>query len=406
MTSKRMATVAVAALALVGPGHAEATLLPAGTRLAVRLDTPVSSRRSHPGDVVQATLIAPIRIGSEIVLSAGSTVTGNVVEVGHLNKPPRAVIRLAFSMLVTGEVRVPIDARMTDVDNARETVDAEGRIVGPAHHRFRPGVVEAGLWLAHANPLVAVLLEAGRIAQASARRTSIDFAGGTDATLELTTPAEIDGAPETPDREMVLPEELAAIAHAQPGRVGTGAPRRPADVTNLLFIGSADEARAAFEAAGWTRPDRPSLRTDAKLLWAFAERRTYRSAPVSRLDLDGRPPDLVFERQANTITQRHHVRLWKQPGSWGGRSIFVAAASHDVGIFFSRSGLRFTHHIDPWIDVERDKIIDDLAFVGRVAGQAFVDRPGLPTRCRNAAGDRISTDARMGVVVLRPFAVP
>src|SRR5262249_53550239 len=147
-----------------------------------------------------------------------------------------------------------------------------------------------------------------------------------------------------------------------PGRVLGGSGKTPADVVNLAFVGSAEEIRAAFLAAGWRTADRPCLRTGMKLLWAFAEARSYRSAPVSRLSLDGRPPDLVFQKQLDTISKRHHIRLWKRNETWEGRPVWVAAASRDVGLFFSRGGPRVTHHIEPWIDAERDKIVDDLAF--------------------------------------------
>jgi hypothetical protein len=68
---------------------------------------------------------------------------------------------------------------------------------------------------------------------------------------------------------------------------------------------------------------------------------------------------------------------------------------------FSRELKTFTHEIDPRVDLERDKIVDDLVFAGRVASQAMVDRPNAPRSDRNAAGDQFETDGRIAVVALR-----
>jgi len=171
-------------------------------------------------------------------------------------------------------------------------------------------------------------------------------------------------------------------------------------VTNLLLVGSQAQVEDAFVAAGWTRARPMGLRARLRGLLALILKRGDHAAPVSRLDLRGRPPDIVFEKQNDTLAQRHHVRIWNEEGS-PGRAVWVGAATHDVGIAFARRLHAFTHRIDPHIDAEREKIVDDLRLTGEVAATALLDRPRPPEPGENATGEAIETDGRMALVVLR-----
>jgi hypothetical protein len=79
----------------------------------------------------------------------------------------------------------------------------------------------------------------------------------------------------------------------------------------------------------------------------------------------------------------------------------VVAATHDTGIDFSQENRTFIHKIDPQIDRERAKVVNDLIFGGHVRSVAIVDRPAVPERGQNATGDNIETDAKMAVLVLQ-----
>jgi hypothetical protein len=391
------AALAITILAAAASPLAGETVLGAGSHLSVRLAAPVSSRTSKAGDVVQASVVAAVDAAGPLTPHDASVV-GRVVEVGRLHKPDRAMVRLEFSSLAGRGETAPLCAHLVSVDNAREVVDDEGRIVLRSPH-LRPSWMEALLLLAHVDPMVAVAVEAGRIVHRVGRPSSIELPAGTEVTLELDEPAATVALEADPDAAPIAPA-LADLVRAEPRRVLAASGKTPADVVNMTFVGTADEIRAAFVAAGWRQADRACLRSGFKLLWAFAEARSYRSAPVSRLSLDGRPPDLVFEKQLDTISKRHHVRLWKRNETWEGRPVFVATASRDVGLFLSRDGPRITHHIEPWIDTERDKIVEDLSFAGYVASTAKVDRPAVEVRCHNTAGDLVLTDGRAAVVVV------
>jgi hypothetical protein len=130
----------------------------------------------------------------------------------------------------------------------------------------------------------------------------------------------------------------------------------------------------------------------------MAEMRGYQEAPVSVLLLDGRAPDLVFEKTNDTFAARHHMRIWQRPGQFGGQEIWVCSATHDTGISFSDESRTFIHKIDPNIDLERAKVVNDLLLTGLVRGLSLVERSGLPQNMSNATGDALKTDGSMAVV--------
>jgi hypothetical protein len=78
--------------------------------------------------------------------------------------------------------------------------------------------------------------------------------------------------------------------------------------------------------------------------------------------------------------------------------VWVAAATHDISITLSPANYSFTHGIDPNIDAERSKVVNDLLFTGRVKAIALVDRPDMPKDASNATGDPLATDGKQAVL--------
>ena len=95
---------------------------------------------------------------------------------------------------------------------------------------------------------------------------------------------------------------------------------------------------------------------------------------------------------------RHHIRIWQQGQQFDGKPVWVAAATHDISITFSQESKSFTHGIDPNIDLERSKVVNDMLFTGKVHGVSLVDRTNLPPNPSNATGDRLVTDGKMAAV--------
>jgi hypothetical protein len=164
-----------------------------------------------------------------------------------------------------------------------------------------------------------------------------------------------------------------------------------------MFLGSRQQMEDAFEKAGWSRAARLSDQSKLETFRAMAEMRGYQKAPVSVLLLNGRPPDLVFEKINDTFAARHHLRIWQMPGTFDRNEIWVCSATHDTGISFSDETRTFIHKIYPRIDLERAKVVNDLLLTGLVRGLSLVDRSGLPRDMFNATGDELKTDGAMAV---------
>ena len=387
------------ALAAAHPGRAFE--LPTGTRLSIRLTTRVSSRASRPGERVGAVLIAPVEVGGRLVMPAGNAVRGTVRDVKKQHG--RASLTLDFSEIVVDDgVGLPMDARVTAIEDSRESVTEDGRIVGVRPMRRLPTPLLAfAMVLADVQPLVMGAFAAARLVLRALQHAAIDYPPGVELTLALEAPLEI----EEPAPMVPLPVADAALSdfvQGLPFRTQSAKHHTDSDVTNLLFVGSQAQVAEAFAGAGWTRARSMSVRARLRGLVALVTKRGYKTAAVSRHELESRPPDLVFQKQNNTLAKRHHVRIWKYPEGPGGETVWVGAATHDVAIVFDRSHHAFTHRIDPRIDVERTKIVHDLQHTGQVGAVFLVDRDDAPSLADGAEGPVMETDGRMAVVVLGP----
>ena len=174
---------------------------------------------------------------------------------------------------------------------------------------------------------------------------------------------------------------------------------KPADLTNIVLIGSRSDVERAFAAAGWTTTAKLNFGSGMRTLFAAAEQHPYRRAPVLTLFLYDRNPDLVFQKQTDTMAKRHHIRLWQETSTLDGQPVWVGAATHDVAITFSPSK-GFTHRIDASVDLERTKVVDDLLFSGEATFRGLVDRPNVPRESKNATGDPVRTDGRIAILSL------
>ncbi len=392
-----MRSALVAAL-IVGAAHG--AVLPPGTELEVRLKSRVASNASKPGDAVEAVLIRPVVVKGEIAVPAGAAVTGTVKAAAPIAKPDtRALLDLAFTKLLD----FPIDARTASIDNAREAVDDKGQILGILGSETLVARMDAGIAkLTQRSSKFGGFLGTVKAAVLREPEPEIVYGPGVEMTLALAKPAEVkptavppaDLAPAGPE------EEIFGLVNAQPVQTTT-MDKTPSDLTNLMFIGTEQELSSAFEAAGWATAAQLSTASGLEVFRAVAEMRGYKEAPMSVLLLDGNKPDLVFQKQNNTFAMRHHLRIWKRPGDFHGRIVWVCAATHDIGIDFSAEKRTFIHKIDPEIDRERAKVVGDLVFGGHVRSLSLVARPSAPQHSENATGDKLETDGRMAVLELK-----
>jgi len=181
----------------------------------------------------------------------------------------------------------------------------------------------------------------------------------------------------------------------------------PADPINVALVGTKEDVVAAMRAAGWIQADRITFRSGLRDAGSVLFDRPYPSAPMStHFVARRRPQDFAFEQLVGrSPRRRHHVRFWRFAGGNGGcRAVWLGAASFDRSLGISHFTGEVMHHIDPRIDTERDKLIEDLGHAGRIGGLSRLAGFLPARRGRNGGGDRYETDGRLAVVVLRPPA--
>jgi hypothetical protein len=383
-------------------GLASAARIPSGTQIQIRLTKEVNTSTAKVGEAFEALVIAPVVADGRVVVSAGATLTGHVKEVTPaVNPDDRAVLALSFDEIRDGSgKKAAIAAKLASVDNSRESVDADGRIQGIVASKTGSGRLDQGInKVSEKYPSFAELL--GTVKQAVLKEpdANIDYKAGVEMTVALTKPLDWAGVVKSPDIASIEPQDqLSRLVNGEPFRTATQKDQSPSDITSLMFLGSREQIEDAFKQAGWTLAAKLNDQSKLETFRAMAEMRGYQEAPVSVLLLDGRAPDLVFEKTNDTFAARHHLRIWQRPGTFAGKQIWVCSATHDTGISFSDENRTFIHKIDPHIDLERAKVVNDLLLTGQVRGLSLVDRTDLPQNMSNATGDALQTDGGMAVV--------
>jgi hypothetical protein len=168
-----------------------------------------------------------------------------------------------------------------------------------------------------------------------------------------------------------------------------------------MFLATEAELRAAFDKAGWSTAARLSTQSKLETARALIEARGYKEGPMSVLLLEGQPPDLAYQKGNNTFAQRHHLRIFRRPGAFDGKPVWVCSSTHDIAIDYSERDRTFIHKIDPQIDRERAKVVNDLIFTGAIRSIALVERPDIPKNATNATGDSLQTDGGMAVLLFQ-----
>jgi hypothetical protein len=396
--------LAVTLLLIVPASAAE---LPAGTTIEIRLKTKVASNASRHGDPVEAVVINPVLSGELFVIPFGAIVRGKVEKAQPSPAADkRAVLELHFDELAAAQNKsVKLAAKVTAVDNARESVDEKGAIQGILASETLSARMDQGLTkLGQRASGLAEILQLAKNAVVKTTDSEIVYEPGVEMTIQLTAKVIVDPAVIPGIQVSFQPfqseAELQALVNAQPFLTVAAKPPKESDITNLMFIGSQQELESAFEAAGWVTAAALNPNSSLETFKAIAEMRGYKEAPMSTLLLEGRPPEFNYQKQNNTFAMRHHLRIWKRPQQWQGRDVWVSSSTHDTGIEFSQENRTFIHKVDSNIDAERAKVVSDLTFTGRVVSVALVDRPAVPKECINATGDKLVTDGRMAVLAL------
>ena len=154
----------------------------------------------------------------------------------------------------------------------------------------------------------------------------------------------------------------------------------PGDPVNLVLIGTLQQLRAAFAAAGWSGADRLGIASSWRMMQAFVFNSPYPTAPFSTLYLFGRGQDLGFQKAIdNSPRKRHHIRFWalslaRAEGTVGtasfwlntdrppddARVLWVGAGTKDTGLSWTKLTFQVTHATDSDTNAERDYIVAEL----------------------------------------------
>ena len=364
----------------------------------------MSTKSSHLKQAVTARVVRDVPAPSgdgRVLIPVGATVRGTIDKLIPSSSPTdRAKVRLKFNQLeLPDQKAIQFSGHIAEVENARESVLDDGTIQGLLASELPVTMLEGAL-----DKIKKTSPDMGDQAQKTLGKgdTAIEFAAGTDFTLTLDQPLDLQQtfAPAASD-------QLTTAAGDAVTRLLEGAPQRaegkdgkPGDPLNLVIVGTQEQIRQAFEKAGWAEAEKLTGKSLFETVRAVMANKGYGSAPVSQLYLFGRAEDLAFQKMLNTFARRHHLRIWKSPvQASDGREVWLSAATHDAG-WDVRPGV-VSHAIDPEIDKERDKVAADLIATGLVASARPVTRPNPLSEGLTATGATWKTDGRLFALELK-----
>lgn len=178
------------------------------------------------------------------------------------------------------------------------------------------------------------------------------------------------------------------------------------DPVNMAFEGEERDIHVAMRRAGWVMAEENTLHSARKMITAFLLFRSYPEAPVSSLFLFGRRHEFAYQQEVGgTTVKRHHIRFWRVPKGWvmpgGHRLTWLAAATYDRSVGFSRYTWQITHKIDENTDVERDYVVDTLLWADPEIPVGVIKDYSTSYHHVNGGGDPLRTDGHLPVVNLR-----
>jgi LssY C-terminus len=381
--------------------------LAAGQTLWIRLSAPVSSYSSKPGDTVNAVLTQAVICDDGVVFPVGTRIAGvvhSVRKVGWGIYHETAALNIQFDQAVVAQdPAVPITASVIEVENAREQV-INGTIQGIRSSDTPEGRINSRLrHLPAWNPYSDLGLIVYKAAFPIFPEPEIYYPAGTDLLIKLTHP--IHAVALQPAIPADVPVETSGELDVE--REASSLPSRSttpsmveADVVNLVFLGSRQQVQDAFEQAGWNTSDAFGRRAFMHTFYAFLNNSSYDQAPMTTLLLDGRAPDMNWQKSLNSYNRRDHLRIWQWLETPDSEAVWLASSTHDTRATISVKHHDFVHHIAPDIDDERSTVIRDLELAGCVSSVHFLPRPRMSNLTQNANGDMVRTDGGLAVLQL------
>jgi hypothetical protein len=191
--------------------------------------------------------------------------------------------------------------------------------------------------------------------------------------------------------------------------IWTKVPRRVADkndnlgdMINFLLIGSEGAMQKVFIAAGWVKVDADVRGTVLHAIIESISKESYLTVPMSPLYLFGRSQDYgwAHAEPIKVVASRNHLRIWKAPFDVDGQTLWIGAATHDVGFDRDQRNDGITHKIDPDIDLEREYVEKTLTATGLIAEVAHALPTDALKEAKTATGGSFHSDGRVLILKL------
>ena len=241
---------------------------------------------------------------------------------------------------------------------------------------------------------------AGRLA-IGINQASDDTGGGT-FTVHIDIHAPDPNAAYRPVRHVKSISGVDASVFAKFPRRISDNDGNPGDMLNFLILGSENALLKVFTAAGWVKVDADVRGTVLRGILESISKESYLTMPMSPLYLFGRPQDYgwAHAEPIKVVASRNHLRIWKAPFQVEGQTLWLGAATHDIGFERDQRNDGVTHKIDPDIDLERDYVEKTLASTGLVAEVTHVLPADALKEARTATGGSFHSDGRVLILKL------
>jgi hypothetical protein len=181
----------------------------------------------------------------------------------------------------------------------------------------------------------------------------------------------------------------------------------PGDMVNFLILGSQAGMERVFKTAGWVEVDPDVKGALISGVISSLSKEAYLTLPMSQLYLFDRPQDYgwAHAEPIRVAASRHHLRVWQAPFKVADSTLWVGAATHDIGFERDRRNNGVTHKIDPNVDLEREYVERTLTGTGLVSEMTYV-LPENPLReAKTATGGSFQSDGQLLVLKLQEAAV-
>src|SRR5260221_9881750 len=164
--------------------------------------------------------------------------------------------------------------------------------------------------------------------------------------------------------------------------------------------------KKVFTNAGWVKVDSDVKETVLAGFIASMSKESYLTMAMSQLYLFGRSQDYgwAHAEPIDVVRSRNHLRIWKAAFTVNGQTLWVGAATHDIGFERDQRNNGVTHKIDPDIDLERDYVEKTLCNTGLVSELSHYLPDNSMQEAKTATGGTFHSNGQVLILKLSDAA--